>query len=184
MEIWLMCEGEELRLPFVEISQGVGLSDSVNDKTANLYEIGDILIVGNDGLREFSYSSHFPDQAYGYLDVSDPLDPYDYVEIVSRFMNSKEPIRLIVTSTPVNLLMRIQSFYYHEKEGTGSVYYDLEMTEYKLIDEPRGAKAGEYDKAERRPRTSQDDELAEGFADRSEDEVLVSQLFVPHEGDE
>ena len=165
MEIWLGTGGSQVRLPFVDADNNLGLKKRVNDKTANLYEIGDILVIGNQGLAEFSYSSFFPSQGYGFLDINNPPDPWSYVEFIEGWMKEDEPVRLILTDTPINIEMRIQDFDYKLEDSTGDVYYSLNMTEYKRLEEKTKAKAGKYSKAERRPRSKNSEEPI-GMADR------------------
>ena len=47
--------------------------------------------------------------------------------------DSGRPIRVIVTETPINYAMAIESITYSEVDGTGDVYFILELKEYKFI---------------------------------------------------
>ncbi|MDY3359019.1 MAG: LysM peptidoglycan-binding domain-containing protein, partial [Clostridium celatum] len=46
---------------------------------------------------------------------------------------SGKPIRVIVTETPINYAMAIERITYSEVDGTGDVYFILELKEYKFI---------------------------------------------------
>lgn len=163
VSIWLINEDNKLQLPFTELG-GLGREREYHHDVVNLYKIGDVLVKGNSGLYSFSYSSHFPDQRYGYVEVSDLRSPYYYVDKIESFMNDTEPIRLVITGTKINMLGRITNFSYEERDSTGSVYYDISITEYKLPSKPKESTVGTYGLAERRPRTEEDNKLASGMA--------------------
>ena len=150
IEFWILGEEESIQLPFTETSWEMGLD--ANDNIVNLYQAGERLIKGTKGLRECSYSSFFPARRYDFARRSH--EPYHYVETFQAWFDEDEPIRLILTSTDINMPVRIQSFNYKEEDGTGDVYYDVTFKECPPIEARPVAKAGEYEKAERRPRES------------------------------
>ena len=43
---------------------------------------------------------------------------------------------MIITDSPVNLMMVIMDFNYNERDGTRDVWYDLSFTEYKELNTP------------------------------------------------
>ena len=152
IELWIKHESGELRLPFTGLG-GEATRES-NDNVISLYEIGDRLIKGNVGLREFSYSSFFPDpqKDYSFVDHKDYPAPYDCCEQMLQWQEEEEPIRLILTETNINIPGRITSFSYREDDQSGSVSYDITITECPPLVETTPTPAGEYDKAEHRPR--------------------------------
>lgn len=155
LEIWIKHEGESVQLPFVELG-GTVTRDS-NDNVINLYAAGDRLIRGNVGLMEFAYSSHIPDseKQYAYIDNMNYPSPYDFAKTIKKWQESDKNIRLIITQTEINFPGRITSFNYREEDQTGSLFYDITITECPPIDTKKEAKAGEYEKAERRPRNAE-----------------------------
>ena len=53
--------------------------------------------------------------------------------MLKRWKESGRPMRLIVTQSPINYAMAIESLTYREEDGTGDVYFSLELKEYKFI---------------------------------------------------
>lgn len=164
VSIWIIGGGSKFQLPVTELG-GIGMEENYNNETVNLYKRGDILVKGNSGLREFNYSSHFPDQKYSYVDIEGELpNPYHYVRRIIKCMSWDRPLRLIITGTGINMPCRISSFNYEERDGTGSVYYDITMTESRSVNKPKLSTVGTYGTSERRPRTADDNKLASGMA--------------------
>lgn len=153
IEVWLEHKGDRIRLPFTDITSALALDE--NNNVVNLYESGDKLIRGNLGLKEFSYSSFIPDfdKEYSFIDNKDSPSGYEFTDMINKWREDVEPVRLILTETDINMPTRITSFSYGETDQSGSVMYEITLTEYPPIEPRKEAKSGEYEKAERRPRT-------------------------------
>lgn len=127
MEIWLV-KNERLRLPITPFFEVQG---SNNNSTENLNEVGTVNLAGKPGLRTASISSFFPSKEGPYLESSDVvLDPYYYYNKIYAWSRETEPIRLIITETPYNFEVLIDNFNGGETDGTGDVYYTLDLSEY------------------------------------------------------
>lgn len=133
MEIWLSWQNqkEKFQLPVLPSSFEVGVGNI--NKRVNISEIGDINLIGKSGLKEMTIESFFPAQIYSFLETSDILKTYEYIEMIERWRTTGKPIRLIITDTPINLAMAIENFSYGEKDGTGDVYFSLQLAEYKFL---------------------------------------------------
>lgn len=59
--------------------------------------------------------------------------PYECIKLLLKWKDSGKPIRVIVTGTPINYAMAIEILTYSEVDGTGDVYFSLELKEYKFI---------------------------------------------------
>lgn len=132
MEFWLSwqnnTEGFQLPVP----PSNYSINNKSMNSTNNINEIGEINIIGNNGLREISIESFFPNRNYYFCKIT-PLAPYDYVNMLLKWKDSKKPIRLIITDTPINIAVTIESFEYGERDGTHDVYFSLELKEYRFI---------------------------------------------------
>lgn len=127
MEIWLV-KNEKLRLPITPYFEVQGGN---NNSTEDLNEVGTINLAGKPGLRSVSISSFFPSKPGPYLESGDVvLDPYYYYNKINTWARETEPIRLIITETPYNFEVLVDSFNAGEQDGTGDVTYTLEMSEY------------------------------------------------------
>lgn len=132
MEMWLSWQNlaEQLQIPVLPPSYEVEVSNK--NQVVNINELGDINLIGKSGLKHMTVSSFFPNQDYPYVTTQNRHDPHVYVESIEKWRLSGKPIRLIITETPINLAMSIDSFSYREQDGSGDIYYDLELSEYKF----------------------------------------------------
>lgn len=132
MEIWLVQNEERLRLP---VTPFFNPERSMNNQQINLNEVGTVNLAGNKGLMTMTFESFFPAQDYYFIESSDVnLDPYFYVDKIEKMQLSKNPVRVIITDTPYNLEMLIDSFSTPEQDGTGDVHYTLSLSEYIRIE--------------------------------------------------
>lgn len=100
------------------------------NSTVNINDFGDLNMLGKTSLVGMTLSGFFPNQKYGFCQCT-PDAPYSYVNKILEWKNAG-PITVVITETPVNYKMLIDSFSYGEHDGSGSVYYTIELKEYKL----------------------------------------------------
>jgi nucleoid-associated protein YgaU len=108
------------------------LSNPHINKVININDLGDINLIGKRGLSEISIESFFPKQNYYFCKVT-PLDPQDYIDMILKWKNSSKPIRLIITDTSINIAVSIEEFLYGVKDGSGDVYFTLNLREYRFL---------------------------------------------------
>jgi LysM repeat protein len=155
MEVWLSWQNnkERFQLPVLPSSFEVGVGNI--NKRVNINEIGEINLIGKSGLKEMTIESFFPANEYDFLATSDIMKPYEYVEMIEGWRTSQKPIRVIFTDTPINLPMAIESFSYKEQDGTGDVYFSLELAEYIFLNVKKETKQKEYKQETKRPVTKE-----------------------------
>lgn len=133
MEYWLSFNNgaEKLQLPVppaeFELSQG-----NVNT-VVNIYNIGEVNLIGKSKLATITINSYFPAQEYPFCQYTGFPSPYECVNMIENWRKSGRPIRLIITETPINLACAIENFNYKEQDGTGDVYFSLELKEYRFL---------------------------------------------------
>ncbi|RJE48694.1 MULTISPECIES: LysM peptidoglycan-binding domain-containing protein [unclassified Dehalobacter] len=134
MEFWLKNYNntETLQLPIppssFDITQG-----NLNT-TVNIQDAGEINLIGKEKLATITLNSFFPKEEYYFCQYSGFPSPYDCVGRIESWRKSGKPVRLIITSTDINISASIERFQYGEKgEGTGDVYFILELKEYRQI---------------------------------------------------
>lgn len=149
MEIWLNKGNDKLRLPVLPEEFEVA-SSNMNERI-NINAIGEINILGNEEVKEFEMESFFPAQEYYFVEYNGFPKPYECVEMIDKWRHSKEPARLIVTDTSINMEVGFDEFTYGERDGTGDVYYSLSLSEYKQIKVRVKAKKYEPPKKAKRP---------------------------------
>ena len=131
MDIWLSVNNREqvLQLPVVPAEFEI-LKPHKNEVFETASQ-GDLKLLGSPGLRGTVFSSFFPVRDYPFLrDRS--RKGFEYVYSIDRWILAKLPIRLIITETPINMVVCVDNFPY--KIGSnGDLYYTLEFSEFKLI---------------------------------------------------
>lgn len=109
------------------------INEGQSIKTSEVIKRGEINQIGNEKLRTIEITSFFPKKYSGYCNYKDFKEPYEYVRIIKEWQSYKEPIRLMITTTPINMTVAIQNFSYSEVGGSGNVEYTLSLVEYKCL---------------------------------------------------
>ena len=138
MEVWLNKDDDKFRLPVLPSSFEL-ITGNLNS-VVNINDIGNINLIGKSELKAITINTFFPNQKYNFVEYTSFPEPYNCVKKIDKWRRSGEPIRLIITTTGINLLVAIESFSYGEEDGTGDVYYDLELKEYKKLKTKKVAK--------------------------------------------
>lgn len=130
MEFWLSWnnKAEQHQLPVLPSHFEIETSNM--NTVVNINDIGNINLIGKSDLKKITLESFFPNQDYTFVATQNRWNPYVYVESIERWRKSGKPIRLIITDTPINLALAIESFTYGERDGSGDVYFVLELAEY------------------------------------------------------
>ena len=133
-EIWLKTKDKAIRLPIIpsEFERVI----PANYETNNVIGLGDIATFGGNGLAQISFSSFFPNHEYSFNAYSNVPKPYDMVSHFKDWKNKGTVVRVILTGTDINQEMYITDFTYGEKDGTGDVYYSMDLVEYRPITIP------------------------------------------------
>jgi LysM repeat protein len=133
MEFWLKKdEKHKFRLPVNPSDFSMSVTN--NNTVVNIHSLGDINLIGKSGLAECSLTSFFPSREYNFSHNSDLKDdPYDYIDTIESWRKDGDPIRLIITSTSVNISVTIESLSYGEQDSTGDVYYTIALKEHRKI---------------------------------------------------
>lgn len=131
MEIWLRQGEERLRLPV--LPSEVVMGSTSNNKKVDINAVGEVMLLGNEDLRTLSISSFFPNQDYYFNEYSDVEDPWVTVRRILKWKASKEPIRVIITSTLLNHEMGIEDFEYGVRDGSGDVHFSLSLKDYRRV---------------------------------------------------
>jgi len=124
---------EVLQLPInpseMEVS-GSGQSD-----TYDVVGLGQINVIKDRQLAEYSFSGIFPAQRYPFVTVDELLYPVEYIKLIEKWMTTKRPIRFIFTSDTydINTPASIESFDWKEVAGSGGdIEYSLKLKQYRF----------------------------------------------------
>lgn len=133
MEIWLKQEKEEIRFPVNP--PNFEITSPQNNQTVAINAIGEINMLGKRGLITLSLSSFFPHPKNKYNDsiveYSNYQKPYEYIKILKNW-KEKGICKLILTGV-INMYCTIENLTYSEEDGTGDVYYTIELKEHPMI---------------------------------------------------
>ena len=133
-EIWFKTKDKAIRLPVMP-SEFERVIDA-NYDTNNIIGLGDVATFSGNGLAQLSLSSFFPNHEYSFNAYSNVPKPYDMVSYFKQWKNKGTVVRVILTGTDINQEMYITNFSYGEKDGTGDVYYTMDLLEYRPITIP------------------------------------------------
>ena len=133
-EIWFKTKDKAIRLPVIPAE--FEKVTSANYESNSVIGLGDISTFGGNGLSQMSLSSFFPAHNYSFNEYSELQHPYKLVGQFEDWKNKGEAVRLILTGTNINQSMYITNFSYGERDGTGDVYYNMDLIEYRPITIP------------------------------------------------
>ena len=135
MEIYLGTDDDKIRFPIVPSSIGVNRSNNID--TQSVLKLGEVPIFNGTSLKTIELTSFFPNQEYSFCDYTGFMSPYEFSDKIQSWMYEGEPVRIIVTDTPINMQCLIQQFDTVEQDGTRDLYYTLSLLEYRPIEVPK-----------------------------------------------
>lgn len=134
-QIILSCNDDKFVIPVTPRTYKVQTEQ--NNRVVDIIDYGEAQLFGNPKLVRLSFSCFFPQPLHNYpFVVGDAMSPSECVEKIINWKESKQPVRVIITNSPVNLMMAIKSFDYQERDGSRDIYYDLNFIEWKDLNTP------------------------------------------------
>ena len=131
LEIYLSGEGGQIRFPVTPSEVVCETSASIVNENVN--DLGPVSLFGGTELKTIPISSFFPNKDYSFCTYSNVEKPYEFVSKIEKWQNEGKKLRYIVSDGYTNIPVMINSFSYREQDGTGDVYFDLSLIEYKEI---------------------------------------------------
>ena len=133
MEFWLKkSNSDKIMLPVNP--ESFAFTEKHNNTSVNVNSIGEVNLLGKRDLKTGTISSHFPKRDRNYANNSGRQAPYTYINKLLSWKSSGKPVRLIITETKINFQVTIETLKYGEQDGTGDVYYDLTLKEYRAVE--------------------------------------------------
>lgn len=134
-QIILSCDGERFVIPVTPKTYKVETEQ--NNRVVDILDTGEAQLFGNRKLKRLSFSCFFPQPNHAYpFVVGDDRSPSEYVELLEKWKEGKKAVRVIITDSPVNLMMSIKSFDYREQDGSRDIYYELKFIEWRDLNTP------------------------------------------------
>jgi hypothetical protein len=131
--IWLSWNNQQEGFQIPINPGSIEMSDGSNSTTYDVVGLGEINVIKNPKLTTFSFESIFPARAYPFITASVVLQPYEYVDMIKRWMETKRPIRFVFTgaSFDINEAVSIERFDWKEVAGSnGDIEYTLTLKKY------------------------------------------------------
>ena len=100
----------------------------------SIHQMGDVNFWGQAEAAEISLSVLLPAEERSYVFSGGYAgDPYGAIEKLKNWQTAGTVLRYIVSDTAVNLAVLLSRVKYGEKDGTGDVYADLTLAEYRPL---------------------------------------------------
>jgi hypothetical protein len=131
MEYWLIQGNEKLQLPVPP--PNYAFKRALNNSTIVVEGLGEISFIGKPKLAEIPpIESFFPNRNYSFCQYSTFPTPKDCIDLIEKWMLSGKSIRYIVTGV-INTECSIEDFEYGERDGTGDVYFTINLKEHRIV---------------------------------------------------
>lgn len=132
MDIFISINNREqvIQLPVIPAQFKIGTE--MNNQSYDTVSQGEIKLIGMPKLSSITIDSFFPANDYPFS-KDDTYSGWEYVNMIEAWKTRRVPIRLIITDTPVNMPCTIERFSYGVQDGTGDIYYTLELSEFKFV---------------------------------------------------
>lgn len=167
-QIILSSDNEKFTIPVTP--RNYEIKTAQNNETIDILDFGEAMLFGNAKLKRLSFSGFFPHPKHDYpFVVGDVKTPIECVELLTKWKEAKKPIRVIITDSPVNLMMGLREFTYREQDGTRDIYYKLSFIEYKELNTPSANNDKQTDETTGLKQRTDEPENPESWVDKADD---------------
>lgn len=111
-------------------------SHGINFETINIHTMGNVNIAGYKVPATIKMELIFPAHRYPFVVLDEknlPKDNYTYVSLFQRYETQQTVLRFMVTGTPTNIPVQVESLEYREQDGTNDIYATLVLREYREL---------------------------------------------------
>lgn len=114
--------------------ESMEVSESGEGSTYDVMGLGQVNVIKDRQLTEYSFSSLFPaNRHYPFINSKSFLQPIEYIQKIEKWMTTKRPIRFIFISDTydINAPVSIESFEWQEVAGSGGdVSFTIQLKKY------------------------------------------------------
>ena len=172
MEIWLKQGTEKITLPFLPNSYEI--QSPQNNETLVTANGTEITLIGKRGLRTISWSSWFPKGKPDYVVGSYTGKPMSYMNKLGKM---KGKIVDFMISGIANYQVTIENLTYGQDDGTGDIYYNIELKEYG------GAEVEKTAKKQKKETVNKTSSKVKKPATTTKTKEVKSQTYIVKKGD-
>lgn len=102
----------------------------------DMHGAGTINLPGEPTLLDEPIECFFPAREYPFAQQSAGTDPFVPLETLEKWTDAGDPVRFIVSDTPVNALVLLDPIVYGERDGTKDLYVTIPMRGYRILTAP------------------------------------------------
>lgn len=121
----------ELTLPVTPDS--FSIDHGIRMETINIHTLGDVNIAGYSTLATIKIDCLFPLASYPFVNGNTVFDPYYYVSTVQKWCDDRKLLRFVISNTPFNIPVKVESISCSEKDGTNDVYAAITLREQRVL---------------------------------------------------
>lgn len=147
-EIWLSWNNQQEGFQLPVMPGTIEVSSGGKSKTYDVVGLGEINVIKDRHLTEYTFSSFFPSlgnrvtggevSGIGYdpfVAIDQPLEPKQYIDYILKWMASKKPIRFVfvgdISGPGINIPVSIEKFDWKEVAGSsGDIEYNIYLKQY------------------------------------------------------
>lgn len=133
VEFWLK-DNKNAYLQLPVNPESISYESPYGINTVTIASLGEVAVVGERNLKRVSFSSFFPrDYNPSYCEYDGFLSPWEWVEQIEYWRDTRLNVRLIIGGTPISIPVFVEEFTLEpERAGAvGDVYYTLTLVEYR-----------------------------------------------------
>ena len=136
--IWLSWNNQQEGFQIPINPASIEMSDGSKGKVYDVVGLGEINVIKDMKLTEYSFSGIFPanitgENKYPFITATELHPPKTYIELIQKWMGTNRPIRFIFTgdSFDINTPVSIESFTWKESAGrNGDIEYNIKLKKY------------------------------------------------------
>jgi LysM repeat protein len=131
--IWLSFNNEKEGFQLPENPESIEISNGASNSTHHISGLGEVNVLKDPNLSEFSFSGTFPAVRNPYVVANKMLAPGKIKDYLLKWQASKKPVRFIFTGSTfdINTLVSIEEFNWKEEGGSvGDIQYELNLKKY------------------------------------------------------
>ena len=143
MDIFLIDpEGPQLHLPVNPFE--ITINKSKRFETINILNLGEVDFASGEQLKEIAFASLFPAEHGPFCRYANIPKPEEAMSRLERWTESDKPVRLIVTTVDINLLVFIIAQRMTIRGGEpGDIYYELSLRAWREVKINKVSAAGQ-----------------------------------------
>ncbi|WP_404407742.1 LysM peptidoglycan-binding domain-containing protein [Jeotgalibacillus malaysiensis] len=133
-EVWLSWQNQKEKLRLPVLPSRIQINNTAKNTSIDLADFGEFTKIQAASADVINFASFFPASGGSIVEYDNPPSPWECVETINRWKKSGRPIRLIVTGTPINYAVSIESFNIVEGDkDIGDIDFDISLKEYIFV---------------------------------------------------